>query len=283
MNSGRCTSAAMFVGRANLIACLFASTAWSQSRLEFVPTTLVAGQEGRITLRTTTDFHLQGFSLSVEYDAEILDIEAKDVSGTILETIEPDFVRFSADPVSASLVIGVLVVAGPPFEDRQIPGIGISLDLLDIVVNVREDTQAETTSLHFVDGHGEPAIFNRFVVENESVVPDQLGDAEFAILGSDVVIGTRPFVRGDVNQDRTIDIADPITLLRFLYVGIGNPFCHDGADSNDDEKLDISDCVYLLGFLFIGKEPPRPPYPDKGLDRSGDGALDCAWSNYGRF
>lgn len=271
------------VAPAFLLSFLFLEPAWSQSRMELMPTLLVPGRESHITLRTTTEYQLQGFSLSVRYDPEILDFEAVDLTGRVLETVEPDYVLFTADPRTSSVVVGVLVEATPPFEDRRIPGAGTPLDLLDFVVMVHEDAEADSTSLRFVDGLGDPAISNRFVVENQSIAPEQLGDVELEILDRGIVISERPFVRGDVNQDRHLDMSDPVMLLHFLFLGFGHVFCPDAADVNDDEELDISDCVYLLGFLYVGTEAPLLPYPDKGLDRSGNGALGCPWSIYPPF
>lgn len=69
-----------------------------------------------------------------------------------------------------------------------------------------------------------------------------------------------PFVRGDVNQDGSVDIADVIYSLGYLFGGL-TLSCHDAADTNDDGTVDIADPISLLGFLFNGDAPPGPPYP----------------------
>ncbi len=85
-----------------------------------------------------------------------------------------------------------------------------------------------------------------------------------------------PFSRGDVNQDDTLDIADPIAALGFLFSG--NPIeCEDAADANDDGHPDITDGVFLLYHLYLRGVNPWPPYPAPGLDFTPD-VLDCAWS-----
>ena len=78
------------------------------------------------------------------------------------------------------------------------------------------------------------------------------------------------FIRGDVNEDGMINMAD---LARCEG---GPPFsCDDAADVNDDGILDIADCEYLANFLIYGSPPPPPPFPGCGTDPTPDG-LSCA-------
>ena len=83
------------------------------------------------------------------------------------------------------------------------------------------------------------------------------------------------FLRGNSNGDDTIDIADPIHTLTYLFLGGDPPDCLDAADSNDSGDVDISDPVYTLGYLFLGGTAPLPPGPDiAGPDPTPD-PLDC--------
>ncbi len=70
----------------------------------------------------------------------------------------------------------------------------------------------------------------------------------------------RPFQRGDANADGRIDLADPVSLLQFLFVSGETPACMDAADADDSEDLNITDGVLVLNYLFVGGEPPRPPF-----------------------
>ncbi len=81
------------------------------------------------------------------------------------------------------------------------------------------------------------------------------------------------FIRGEVNGDGKIDIADPIRTLSYLFSGatIG---CKDAADVNDDGQLDIADPIYELGYLFAQGRVPKPPFPAAGPDPTND-ALGC--------
>ncbi len=95
-----------------------------------------------------------------------------------------------------------------------------------------------------------------------------------------VHVGTSPpagggkFVRGNMNGEEGVNIADPISLLGFLFIGGKAPACEDAADANDDGKLDLSDATYTLNYLFLGGPAPRPPFPQLGTDPTADG-LSC--------
>ena len=82
------------------------------------------------------------------------------------------------------------------------------------------------------------------------------------------------FIRGDCDQNLSVDISDPIALLSFLFVGADEPSCLDACDTNDSGELDITDAIAALTYLFVGGEPP--PFPAEGIDpdRDADG-LSC--------
>ncbi|MEC9477359.1 MAG: endonuclease [Planctomycetota bacterium] len=82
------------------------------------------------------------------------------------------------------------------------------------------------------------------------------------------------FIRGDANQDSSIDISDPIMVLEYLF-GAGTQLsCPDAADGNDDGELNIADAVGILQFLFNNAGPLPAPYPDAGEDPTSD-SLGC--------
>lgn len=81
------------------------------------------------------------------------------------------------------------------------------------------------------------------------------------------------FVRGDANGDTVIDIADPISILSYLF-SEGDAMCLDALDANDDGQVDIADGVYDLSFLFSEGSAPPAPWPGLGEDPTADG-LGC--------
>ncbi|MEM7261768.1 MAG: FG-GAP-like repeat-containing protein, partial [Planctomycetota bacterium] len=71
------------------------------------------------------------------------------------------------------------------------------------------------------------------------------------------------FVRGDVSGGGSVDVADVVGSLSYLFLG-GNATCLDAADFDDNGAVDVSDPVATLAFLFTGGSPPALPYPACG-------------------
>ncbi len=85
--------------------------------------------------------------------------------------------------------------------------------------------------------------------------------------------GAPVFVRGDCTVDGTINLADPIYNLAYLFQE-GRSLCLDAQDTNDDGTVNIADPVYNINYQFAMGPPPPVPFPDCGLDPTAD-ALGC--------
>ncbi len=64
--------------------------------------------------------------------------------------------------------------------------------------------------------------------------------------------------RGDTNDDKKVDIADPVFLLNHIFGGGKAPRCRSVANANADAYLDISDAIVILSFLFASPVPLPP-------------------------
>lgn len=82
------------------------------------------------------------------------------------------------------------------------------------------------------------------------------------------------FIRGDANQDLTIDISDPIMVLDYLFGSTLVLPCEDAADGNDDGDLNIADAIKVLQYLFGSGSAPPTPFPDPNFDTTPDN-LGC--------
>ena len=104
------------------------------------------------------------------------------------------------------------------------------------------------------------------------LIPDEgvLGTPSGILLISQQV----EFVRGNVNNDERINLPDVQSILGYLFLGWATPECLDSADVNDNGNVSIEDPIFLLGHLFLGGEDPPEPFPQSGLDPTGD-ELDC--------
>jgi hypothetical protein len=83
------------------------------------------------------------------------------------------------------------------------------------------------------------------------------------------------FLRGDCNEDGTVDISDAVCILGWLFLGGSTPGCLAAANANGDDAVNISDPLWILQHLFSGGPPPPAPFPRCGPDPTADG-LECA-------
>jgi hypothetical protein len=83
----------------------------------------------------------------------------------------------------------------------------------------------------------------------------------------------RSFLRGDVNGDQALNIADPVATLNSLFQG-GLLTCEDAADFDDSGRVEITDAIASLDFSFRDGSPPPAPFPTPGEDPTDD-SLEC--------
>jgi len=87
------------------------------------------------------------------------------------------------------------------------------------------------------------------------------------------------FVRGDADQNGSIEITDAIFTLGYLFLGTEDPYCLDALDTDDNGQILLNDAVAGLNFLFSGSFKMPAPFPDEGVDPTADD-LTC---DNGRF
>ncbi len=85
-------------------------------------------------------------------------------------------------------------------------------------------------------------------------------------------VNSTVFLRGDVDCDHAVTLADAIYTLRHLYVPEEPaPYCLDAADSNDDGTVDMGDARFIMFYLYVPASPPLPePFPETGTDPTPD-------------
>jgi len=93
------------------------------------------------------------------------------------------------------------------------------------------------------------------------------------ILETNAPLTGRQFMRGDVEEDGKLTIADAIGILDLLF-GEGEIDCEKKADIDDNGAIDIGDAIRLLDYIFGSGKAPAPPFPDSGVDPTPD-ALPC--------
>ena len=69
------------------------------------------------------------------------------------------------------------------------------------------------------------------------------------------------FLRGDCNSSGTLDMADAVMALEYLFTSGDVPGCIEACDFGGDEIIAIDDPISTLYYLFQGGPPPGAPYP----------------------
>lgn len=69
---------------------------------------------------------------------------------------------------------------------------------------------------------------------------------------------SQPYLLGDVNLDRVIDLGDVVYLINYLYKNGPAPYIQILGDVNRDEITDIGDVIFLINYLYRGGPPPVP-------------------------
>ena len=97
-----------------------------------------------------------------------------------------------------------------------------------------------------------------------------LAQAEY-VFGEDV---GPVFLRADFSVDGNVNTTDIVQLLLHLFKG-REARCRVAGDTNDDESLNIADAIFLVDFLFRRGPPPAAPFPLPGTDPGGIDPLGC--------
>jgi hypothetical protein len=87
------------------------------------------------------------------------------------------------------------------------------------------------------------------------------------------------FIRGDVDDSGRVEMADAVSVLRFLFPSSPDDAvalsCLNAADANDDDRINFTDPIYLLNHLFRGGPAAPAPFLECGPDLTTD-KLGCA-------
>ncbi len=65
-----------------------------------------------------------------------------------------------------------------------------------------------------------------------------------------------PYVCGDANGDRIVNISDAVALIAYIFAGGPAPDPYVAGNANCDSTVNISDAVYLIAYIFAGGAAP---------------------------
>jgi len=220
----------------------------------------------------------QGFEMAVSHDPAMLSVEAIDAGEGVLdeEYGEPWFFSTTALPDGWTCT-AVYDTLGAVFHAFPVPTVAI-----DITYSAGVDASCPhgSTLTPLMPGMTTPLTWDNSLsppLENVVVVGGASHDA--VLVDGSVLFDPATYVRGDMNGDGSIDIADAFTAEDYLFLGGADPTCLAALDSNDDHQVDIADIIHLLTYLFLGGMEPAAPFPECGSEPAGSElgceAYDC--------
>ncbi len=215
-----------------------------------------------------------GYSFSIGFPSSApINSLVVDVYGTLVGSIEAEYVQEQVDTTSGTIICGVLFDAYPPFEGQTVPSLGYPQEIAYLIGEIDSSVDEQDIPFTPQDGFGDPPIMNMFVFGTSSVNVDELLEGKIEVRNPPP---PEPiFIRGDVNMDSLVDLADAIFHLDYTFLGGPLPSCMDAGDANDDGVSDISDAIFLLYYFFLDGPGPWVPFPDAGIDWTDD-TLGCA-------
>ncbi len=221
--------------------------------------------------------NIAGFSFSAGFSGPTpfpLENMIVDVEGTLAGAITAEYVQEQIDMNAGTVICGVLFDALPPFNGQTLPSLGFVQEIAFIRGSIKSAAQESIVNFVLQDGYGSPPINNLMVFGTTSIPVDLLSPGSVEV---EIVIPPVPqlFIRGDVNMDGLVDIADVIFHLDYTFLSGPLPACMDAGDANDDGVSDISDAIFLLYWFFLDGPGPWIPFPNPGEDFTADN-LDCA-------
>ncbi len=74
------------------------------------------------------------------------------------------------------------------------------------------------------------------------------------------------YIAGDANYDGSVNIADVVYLVNYIFHEGAPPIPFFAGDANSDEEINIGDAVYLVNYIFQDGPPPLALLKTQGLD-----------------
>jgi len=245
------------------------------------------GSEITVPIVLRADRDIVGYTISLDFDEEVLERASFEFvwqrpDGQPYFTAIKDVNNNNRVPGSGGVDEGFVIAAALIDHTANI-AIPANTDNVIALLHftIRSDAAASSARLRFLDGgrgtttlpiSNTIGLYDQgkyYVVREVQASSFILVDGRVNVL-PDIAI----FVRGDANEDGTLDISDPVTTLAFLYQNGPAPDCLEAADVNDDSLVDISDPIASLSYLFLSDDAPPAPYPAAGLDPTAD-SLGC--------
>ncbi|MBC8262288.1 MAG: hypothetical protein H8E43_10765 [Planctomycetia bacterium] len=230
--------------------------------------TLDAAPATPLNLDITASLELptEGFSLPISYDPFLFRFDGATIDQS--DSAGAEFFMVESDGIAGVTSIFLLYDSA---DVEHIPS-GISRVLCQIQGMVRESvTEGTPVNISLPVVAGDPPVAAIIVQNNGAGYSPQRTDGVINVVGPPITA----FSRGDANLDLSLDLADAIAVLGFLFSTTGTSGCMSALDANDDEVVDVADPIQILDTLFGGGAPlPEPSLGNCSPDPT-VGTLTC--------
>ncbi len=218
------------------------------------------------TIGAPTPIH--GLSISLAHDETIINATAITEASPI-SALDPDFAGGAI--VDGGVTFGVIFSFGGTtsldvMTQTNIMAVTYS-GCVSQLIGERDPVDVPLTWTPL----GSPLVFNTVATDSEGTLVDAEGVDGGITLQPDL---SPLFVRGNCNNDDTVNIADAIHALDSLFAAASCP-CPRACDANEDGGFDIGDAIYFLSYLFAGGSAPSEPFPSCGIGAGEDSVLAC--------
>ena len=241
-----------------------------RGRLFFDPVSLPTGTAQELTVKVTANLGIREADLGIEIDKAVLipqDLVPSDQVLTATGGVGPelwlvDLGGSAQGSVTLSMILDSTGQAGL--------GAGLVRDMAQLLVTVAPVGQDQETFLGFTENTpGGPFVTvtgGVSIAVRHDLTPVQL------------IVPTL-FVRGDVNQNGLVNVADAVVLLRRMFGIDPQGDCFATGDTDGDGDLDVSDVIHILRWLFVSGDSPAAPFPSCGVG-SNPLSLPCDSHSY---
>lgn len=206
-----------------------------------------------------------GFSMIMSHDEALLSINEVTTPLLSPEGVAPQFDEGTIFPngMSHGIVFSLSFAWTLSFPVAT-PALDIHYQMLSGPLTGA--TSSTSAALNFEDNlNGDPG----------TNVVSSAGGISYAAVTVDSALTLTPyegsqFIRGDVDQNGSLDLADGIGVLQFLFLNTATT-CYSSLDADDTGNVSISDAVRVLCAVFCpGAPAPAGPYPGCGVDSTDD-------------
>jgi len=230
-------------------------TALPASTVHVEPKTVARGGLLELPILVGANLDIEAFSFGVFLDDSLL-APLSLLPGFHLEAytngIGPEFWQPDLAVPGGGMTVDCVISSTP--GGAVLPA-GALLQAAEALLGVSNVLVPTLTPVFPTSGLGMPAVTT---LEGQTVEPSLSGTL------IEIIVPLQ-FVRGDVNENGLVNIADPALLLRRLFLNATPGTCPASEDVNNNGIVSISDAIHLLVWLFASGAPPDSPFPTCGI------------------